>query len=223
MRTGSLLPLCREQLDNAPVTQLKVCKPFYLLNTVFHTLLPDHSPSFSHNGIAASCIQATSYSSSNTLSCSLITQEPQILLWSISDLYHSTFTSKFSSIQYFQSSRLNIWTFFHCLLAHFAPHLCLQPQWFSGFLHKRNQNLHLMPLAEFFKTQTCIPYIRNLSRQAGKFIVKDKIKISQSWVVKFCILFIYLSQTDNSLLNVLICLAVLSWFQVLKLAADIGL
>lgn len=59
---------CSEQLDNSPVTQLKVCKPFYLLNAAFLPLLPDHSPSFSHNAIATSCIRATPYSSSNTLS-----------------------------------------------------------------------------------------------------------------------------------------------------------
>lgn len=68
MRAGSLLSLCSEQLDSSPVTELKFCKPFYLLNAAFQTLLPDHSPSFSHNVIATSCIQATLYSSSNTLS-----------------------------------------------------------------------------------------------------------------------------------------------------------
>lgn len=68
MRAGSLPSLRSEQLDNSPVTHLKVCKPFYLLNTAFLPLLPDHSPSFSHNAIATSCIQATSYSSLNILS-----------------------------------------------------------------------------------------------------------------------------------------------------------
>lgn len=87
---------------------MKFPKPFYPLKATFLPVLPDHSPFFSHKAIAASCLQATSYSSPNhSKPCSLITQELQILLCSIADLYHSTFTSNFSSIQYFQSSHFS--------------------------------------------------------------------------------------------------------------------
>lgn len=68
--------------------------------------------------------------------------------------------------------------FLHCLLAHFASHLFLHLQWFSSLPYKRKQNLHLILLVEFFKTQTPIPYIRNLSWQAGKVMFKEKIKTS---------------------------------------------
>ena len=97
------------QLHNSPVTQLKLPKPFYLLKAAFLPVLPDHSPFFSHKAIAASCLQATSCSSPNhSKPCSLIAQEPQILLCSTPDLYDSTFTSDFSSIQYFQSSHFSL-------------------------------------------------------------------------------------------------------------------
>lgn len=167
---------CSEQLDNSLVTQVKVCKPFYLLNAAFLPLLPDHSPSFSHNAIATSCIRATPYSSSKTLSPAASSLKRPLPL----NLYIQFLLNSILSInifnQYFHFRP--IWTFFHCLPAHFTPHLCLQPQWFSGLPHKGKQNLHLMLLVEFFKTQTPVPYIRNLSWEAGKVIFKEKIKTS---------------------------------------------
>lgn len=178
MRAGSLLWLCSELLHNSPVT--KLCKPFYLLNAAFQTLLSDHSPCFSHNAIATSRIQATSYSSSNTLS-------PAAASSLKSHKYcfglYQTFTTQpvypispqFNTFNPLISDPFN--HFFHCLLAHFAPHLCPQPQWFSSFPYKRKQNSHLVLLVEFFKTQTPIPYIRNLSWQTGKVVFKEKIKI----------------------------------------------
>lgn len=126
------------QLHNSPVTQLKFPKPFYPLKATFLPVLPDHSSFFSHKTVAASYLQTTSYSSPNhSKPCSLITQEPQILLCSIPDLYHSTFTSDFSSIQYFQSSHfsptLNIFLMaagIFCSLPMSAASfiLCLSPQ-----------------------------------------------------------------------------------------------
>lgn len=108
------------QLHNSPVTRQKFRNPFYPLKVTFLPSLPDHIPLLSHRAVVTSCLQAASLPLQTTLSPAASSlKSHKYSPCSIPDLYHSTLTSDFSSVQYFQS-------------CHFSPTFELA---FIGFWH----------------------------------------------------------------------------------------